>query len=35
MNGSTPSIIQVADYVTESNNNEGVANALQKFILEK
>lgn len=32
MGGSTPSIINVADYVTTSNNDEGVANVLEKII---
>lgn len=33
MKGSTPRLIECADYVTEDNNNEGVAKALEKFIL--
>ena len=32
MGESMPKIKEVADYVTEDNNNEGVANALLKFI---
>lgn len=32
MGESMPKIKEIADYVTEDNNNEGVANALQKFI---
>lgn len=31
MKGSTPSVTIVADYITDSNNEEGVANALEKF----
>lgn len=31
MGGSTPQITEVADYVTDSNQNEGVAKALEKF----
>lgn len=32
--GSTPQITQIADYITSSNNNEGVAKALEKYILQ-
>lgn len=32
MKDSLPSIVKIADFVTESNNNEGVAIALEKFI---
>ena len=31
MGGSTPEITQIADYVTTSNNEEGVAKVLQKI----
>lgn len=32
MKGSTPSITEIADYITETdNNNDGVANTLKKF----
>ena len=31
MGGSTPIITNIADYVTDTNNNEGVAKALEKF----
>ena len=31
MGQSTPIIKQIANYITEDNNNEGVANALKKF----
>ncbi|MCI8273221.1 MAG: HAD family phosphatase [Clostridia bacterium] len=34
MEGSTNSVLEIADYVTTSNNEEGVANALKKLILE-
>lgn len=34
MEGSTPQMAQIADYVTTSNNEEGVAQALTKFVLE-
>ena len=33
MKGSTPTVVEVADYVTDTNNNEGVAQALKKFLL--
>ena len=32
MGESMPKIKEIADYVTEDNNNEGVANALLRFI---
>jgi len=32
MKGSTPQITEVADYVTDDNNNEGVAKAIEKFV---
>ena len=35
MGGSTPNIINIADYVTTSNNDEGVANVLEKIIKEE
>lgn len=31
MGQSTPVVRQIADYVTESNDNEGVKKALEKF----
>ncbi len=31
MEGSTPTVTEVADYITTDNNNEGVAHALEKF----
>lgn len=31
MGGSTPVVTQIADYITTSNNEEGVARVLQKF----
>ena len=31
MEGSTPTVIKEADYVTNSNNEEGVAKAIEKF----
>lgn len=33
MQGSTPIVTEIADYVTDSNNNDGVAKALEKFCL--
>ena len=33
MKGSVPDIINVAQYVTESNNNNGVAKALERYVL--
>lgn len=32
MKGSTPAVTEVADFVTDDNNNEGVAKAIEKFI---
>ncbi|MCI9063873.1 MAG: HAD family phosphatase [Clostridia bacterium] len=32
MKGSTPKVEEVADYITDDNNHEGVANAIEKFI---
>ena len=32
MGGSTPKVTEVADYITDDNNHEGVANALEKII---
>ena len=31
MEGSTPVVTDVANYITANNNNEGVAKALEKF----
>lgn len=31
MEGSTPEVTEIADYITASNNEEGVAKALEKF----
>ena len=31
MQGSTPVVTEVADYITDSNNDEGVAKILQKY----
>ena len=33
MQGSTPAVRQVADFITEDNNNEGVAKAIEKFVV--
>ncbi len=33
MGGSTPIVCEVADYITETNNDDGVANALERFCL--
>ena len=33
MKGSSPRVEEVADFITEDNNNEGVANAIEKFIV--
>ena len=33
MEGSIPEIINISNYVTENNNNDGVAKALEKYIL--
>lgn len=35
MKGSTPVVVDIADYITDTNNNEGVAKALEKFCLQK
>lgn len=32
MKGSTPAVVEVADYITEGNDEEGVANAMLKFL---
>lgn len=32
MKGSSPSVTEVADFVTEDNNHEGVAKAIEKFV---
>ena len=32
MKGTTPNIAEVADYITDDNNNEGVAKAIEKYI---
>ena len=32
MKGSTPVVTKIADYITDDNNNEGVAKAIEKFI---
>ena len=32
MAGSTPNVVEVADYVTSSNDEEGVAKAIKKFL---
>lgn len=32
MKGSTPVVTEIADYITEGNNENGVAKAIQKFI---
>ena len=34
MGESNPRIKEIADYVTDDNNNEGVKKALEKFCLE-
>ena len=33
MKGSTPVVTEIADFVTDDNNNEGVAKAIGKFVL--
>ena len=35
MGGSTPVVTEIADFVTNSNNDEGVANCLKKFCLNE
>ena len=35
MKGSTPVVVDIANYITDTNNNEGVAKALEKFCLQK
>ncbi len=32
MKGSTPVVTSIADYITDDNNNEGVAKAIEKFV---
>ena len=33
MKGSTPEVLQVANVVTDTNDNEGVAKALEEYLL--
>ena len=33
MKGSTPVVTEIADFITDDNNNEGVAKAIEKFVL--
>ena len=33
MQGSTPIVTKLADYITDTNNNEGVAKALEKWLI--
>lgn len=35
MEGSTPEVMKIADYVTASNKEDGVAKAIDKFVLAK
>jgi Cof subfamily protein (haloacid dehalogenase superfamily) len=35
MGNAFDEVIEIADYVTDTNNNDGVAKALEKFILER
>ena len=32
LKGSAPNITEIADYITDDNNNEGVAKVLEKFV---
>ena len=32
MKGSSPSVTEVADFITEDNNHEGVAKAIERFV---
>jgi hypothetical protein len=32
MKGSTPVVTEIADYITDDNNNDGVAKAIEKFV---
>jgi hydroxymethylpyrimidine pyrophosphatase-like HAD family hydrolase len=34
MKGSTPIVTEIADEITEGDNEEGVATILQKYILQ-
>lgn len=34
MKGSTPVVTEIADFITDDNNNEGVAKAIEKFVLK-
>lgn len=33
MKGSAPTVAEVADFITEDNNNEGVAKAIEKYVV--
>ena len=33
MKGSAPTVTEVADFITEDNNNEGVARAIEKYVI--
>ena len=35
MKDSSHNIVDIADYVTDGNNDEGVAKVLEKFLLDK
>ena len=34
MKGSTPVVTEIADFITDDNNNEGVAKAIEKCVLK-
>lgn len=34
MKGSTPVVTEIADFITDDNNNEGVAKAIETFVLK-
>ena len=34
MKGSTPVVTEIADFITDDNNNEGAAKAIEKFVLK-
>ena len=34
MKGSTPVVTEIADFITDDNNNEGVAKAIENFVLK-
>ena len=34
MKNSMDNVLEIADYITDDNNNNGVAKAIEKFVLD-